>query len=214
MMETRFWLIRHAIVAKHELDRVYGNRDVDICPDNLAAQGPVYQALAAKLPRPAAWYASPLSRTQRTAEAIFAAGYPAQDLTIEPGLAEQHLGVMQGVLRDEAHGVLRQPAHPFWPISADEVPEGGESVVQMLARVGRTMERLAQERDGGDVVIVSHGGPIRCAVGHAMGVGAPPILHLSVQNLSLTRVDYQAQGWRVGWVNGLTGMGGVSSAAV
>ena len=206
MMETRFWLIRHAIVAKHELDRVYGNKDVPICLENLATQTHVYQALAAKLPRPATWFATPLSRTRRTAEAIFAAGYPEQALTIEPGLAEQHLGVLQGVLRDEVAGKLLSPVPPFWPIAPDEVPEGGESVVQMLDRVGKALEWLARTHAGGDVVIVSHGGPIRCAVGHAMGVGASPILHLSVQNLSLTRIDHLPLGWRVGWVNALSGM--------
>ncbi len=213
MMETRFWLIRHAIVAKNELDRVYGNKDVPICLENLASQRAVYEALAARLPRPATWFATPLSRTQCTAAAIFDAGYPAQDLTIEPGMAEQHLGVLQGVLRDEVSGKLLQPAPPFWPIAADEVPEGGESVVQMMARVGEAMERLAQAHPGQDVVIVSHGGPIRCAVGHAMGVGAVPVLHLSVQNLSLTRIDHLAAGWRVGWLNAMAGTN-VGSTAV
>lgn len=206
MMETRFWLIRHAIVAKDELERVYGNKDVPICLDNLAAQGHVYAALAARLPRPATWLATPLSRTQRTAAAIFDAGYPAQDLILEPNLAEQHLGVLQGVLRDEVSSKLTQPAPPFWPIAPDEVPEGGESVVQMQARVGEALERLARTHAGRDVVIVSHGGPIRCAIGHAMGVGAPPILHLSVQNLSLTRIDHLAHGWRVDWVNVVSGI--------
>ena len=176
-----------------------------ICLENLASQRAVYQDLAARLPRPATWFATPLSRTQRTAAAIFDAGYPTQDLTIEPQLAEQHLGVLQGVLRDEVAGKLRQPAPPFWTIAADEVPEGGESVVHMMERVGEAMERLARECAGTDVVIVSHGGPIRCAVGHAMGVGAVPVLHLSVQNLSVTRIDHSDEGWRVAWVNALAG---------
>ena len=50
MMHTRFWLIRHAVVAENERARLYGIRDVQLCPDSLIAQVPMYRALAALLP--------------------------------------------------------------------------------------------------------------------------------------------------------------------
>ena len=53
---------------------------------------------------------------------------------------------------------------------------------------------------------MSHGGAIRAAVAHAMGVGAGPALHLSVQNLSLTRLERLPEGWRIGCVNELPGV--------
>src|SRR5271170_4811284 len=96
MTETRFWLIRHALVEENARAIVYGTMDVELCPHTLEAQVPMYAALARRLPRPAAWLASPLSRTQRTAAAIFAAGYPAQALTIVPGLIELGFGAWQG----------------------------------------------------------------------------------------------------------------------
>ena len=201
MMQTNFWLIRHAIVAENERARLYGVLDVQLCPDSLVAQAPMYQALAARLPRPAVWACTPLSRTRRTAEAIFAAGFPAQDLLVEPGLIEQHLGSYQGLAHADLPPLLTAPAHPFWPLSAAEVPPGGESVAQMLLRVGSTLERLAEQHAGQDVIVVSHGGAIRTAVGHAMGVAADAVLHLSVHNLSLTRLERLPEGWRVVCVN-------------
>ncbi len=102
--------------------------------------------------------------------------------------------------------MLTLPAHPFWPLSGTEVPPGGESVAEMMVRVGDALERLARRHAGGDVVLVSHGGAIRAAIGHAMGVGADPVLHFSVQNLSLTRLDRLTEGWRVGCVNELPGV--------
>jgi len=183
MMPTNFWLIRHAIVAENERATLYGVRDVQLCPDSLVAQVPMYQALAARLPRPATWLCTPLSRTRRTAEAIFAAGYPAQDLAVEPDLIEQDLG------------------HPFWPLAADERPSNGESMAEVLVRVGEALERLAEQHDGHDVVIVSHGGAIRAAVAHAMDIDARRALHLSVYNLSLTRLERLPEGWRVASVN-------------
>ena len=200
-MDTRFWLIRHALVAENERAMLYGVMDVQLCPDTLVAQVPQYAALAARLPRPAVWACTPLSRTRRTAEAIFAAGYPAQVLTAVPGLIEQNLGDYQGLPHADLPARLLAPAHPFWPLSADERPPGGESMEEVVARVGRTMDALAEEHAGKDVVIVSHGGAIRAAVAHAMQVEARAVLHLSIHNISLTRLERLHEGWRVSCVN-------------
>lgn len=200
-MDTRFWLIRHALVSENERAMLYGVMDVSLCPDTLVAQVPQYTALAARLPRPAVWGCTPLSRTRRTAEAIFAAGYPAQALVVVPGLIEQDLGEYQGLPHADLPARLTAPAHPFWPLAATERPPGGESMAEVVDRVGRTMDALAAEHDGRDVVIVSHGGAIRAAVAHAMRLDADRALHLSVHNISLTRLDRVDQGWRVGCVN-------------
>lgn len=204
-MQTNFWLIRHAIVAENERARLYGVLDVALCPDALRAQAPMYRALAARLPQPATWACTPLSRTRRTAEAIFAAGYPTPDLLIEPGLIEQNLGKYQGLRHLELPPLLRAPAHPFWPLSGTERPPGGESMADVLTRVGHALDALVTRHPGEDVVIVSHGGAIRAAVAHAMAVDADRALHLSVQNLSLTRLERLAEGWRVQCVNEMPG---------
>jgi hypothetical protein len=55
MSETRFWLIRHAIVDENARAMLYGIMDVPLCETSLLEQAPMYQALAARLPRPALW---------------------------------------------------------------------------------------------------------------------------------------------------------------
>ena len=200
------WLIRHALVAENERARLYGVLDVQLCPDSLVSQGPMYASLAAHLPRPAAWYCTPLSRTRRTAEAIFAAGYPAPAMAVEAGMIEQNLGVYQGLAHAELPPRLTAPAHPFWPLSGTERPPEGESMADVVARVGAALDRVAARHDGQDVVVVSHGGAIRAAVAHAMAVDADRALHLSVYNLSLTRLERVAEGWRVVCVNAMPGV--------
>ena len=202
---TRFWLIRHALVEENARARLYGVQDVPLCPDTLLSEEPLYRALAARLPRPATWLVTPLSRTRLTAEAVFAGGYPPEPLHVEPGLIEQDLGRFQGVTHADLPPMLTRPAHPFWPLGADEVPPGGESFSTVVSRVGETMERLAQAHEG-DVVAVSHGGAIRAAVAHALGISARNALHLSVHNISLTRLDREPAGWRVVWVNEAPGI--------
>jgi broad specificity phosphatase PhoE len=205
MNETRFWMIRHALVAENARAMLYGTMDVELCPHTLVAQGPMYAALARRLPRPARWYVSPLARTQRTAAAIWRAGYPEPEAVVEPGIIEQHMGEWQGMPGRDVHTMLTMPAHAFWPLGGHERPPGGESVADMIARVAEAMERLAAAHTDEDVILVSHGGAIRAAVAHALRIGPDNALHLSVENLSLTRLERFPKAWRVTCVNELPG---------
>jgi alpha-ribazole phosphatase len=203
MMETAFWLIRHALVAENARAVLYGVMDVPLCESTLLEQAPMYRALAA--PRPADWLVTPLSRTRRTAETIFAHGYPMTQLHVEPGLTEQSLGEWQGLPHHELPARLLHPAHAFWPLAGTEKPPGGESMEEVITRVGAAMDRLAETHAGRDVVIVSHGGAIRGAIAHALRIGPDSALHMSIQNLSLSRLHRSEDGWRVQCVNELPG---------
>ncbi len=200
---TSFWLIRHALVEENARAMLYGTMDVELCPHMLEAQRPNYAALARTLPKPAIWFVTPLMRTLHTAQAIQAGGYGETVLNVETGLIEQNMGVWQGLPHGDLPQHLAQPAHPFWPLAGSERPPGGESMQDTILRVGAAMERLAREHDGRDVVIVSHGGAIRAALAHALGIAADNALHMSIQNISLTKMDRLAEGWRVNTVNNL-----------
>jgi alpha-ribazole phosphatase len=191
---TRLFLIRHALVEPSARAVMYGDMDVALCALALADDAASYAALAQRLPLPARWVVTPLQRTRHTAAAIFAAGYAAQEPEVEALLAEQNLGEWQGISHEEFTRRLREPPHPFWPHGAEERPPGGESIADVIARVGPVLERLAA---GGDVVIVAHGGTIRAAVAHAMGLTPHQALMLSVKNLSLTRLEKHGAHWRV-----------------
>ncbi len=198
---TRFWLIRHALVTEASRAVLYGCMDVDICENTLDLQNHAYRSLAQRLPHDAVWVTSPLRRTQQTARAIQQAGYPERVSTIEPGLIEQNLGEWQGLAHAELPALLTNPTHPFWPLAAGETPPGGESMEHVLDRVGATLEKLADSHGSTDIVCVSHGGAIRAAIAHALGVDAHVSLQFSVQNLGLTILERFSTGWRVVTVN-------------
>lgn len=198
---TRLFLIRHALVEPSARATMYGTMDVGLCELALRQDAASYRWLAARLPRPARWLCTPLSRTRATAAAIFAAGYPEAPLAVEPDFIEQRLGDLEGLPHDVFFERLRHPPHPFWSIHAEERPAGGESFADVIARVGPTLDRLVAENAGGDVVAVAHGGSIRAAIAHAMGVSAHAVLAFSVKNLSLTRLEKVGPDWRVAAVN-------------
>jgi broad specificity phosphatase PhoE len=201
MFPTRFWLLRHALVDEPSRRILYGTMDVQVCAVALRDQAASLATLARVLPRPARWLVTPLSRTTATAEAIFAAGYPEAALVPEPAFIEQGLGDWQGLAHAELPARLTLKAHAFWPLAGLERPPGGESMGDVIARVGPRMEELAAAHAGEDVVIVTHGGTIRAAIAYAIDVGPDNALHLAVQNLSLTRLERHQDAWRVVCVN-------------
>lgn len=177
--------------------------DVGLSVIDLAAAAPLCHALATLLPRPAAWFVSPLSRTRLTAEAIFRAGYPEAACTVEPAFIEQSLGEWQGLTRAELPSRPAGRPQPFWPLDPAERPPGGESVADMILRIGPALERAATANQGHDVVVIGHGGAIRAAIAYALGQGAEAALAFSIRNLSLTRLERHARAWRIVSVNEL-----------
>jgi broad specificity phosphatase PhoE len=198
---TRLFLIRHALVEPSARLTMYGAMDVGLCELALRQEAASYRWLAARLPQPARWIVTPLSRTRATAAAIFAAGYPEAPLDTHPELIEQRLGEWEGLPHEAFAERLRHPAHPFWSIAVEERPPGGESFADVIGRVGPAVDQLVAENQGGDVVIVAHGGSIRAALAHAMGVGGLPVLAFSIKNLSLSRLEKVGGDWRVAAVN-------------
>ncbi|QNT77740.1 histidine phosphatase family protein [Entomobacter blattae] len=203
---TRFWFIRHALVEENARMKVYGAQDVPLCPDSLIAQKPMYEALAARLPQKAVWLVSPLSRTHHTAKAIQQAGYGSHALITEPGLIEQSMGEWHGTRHEELPGKLSLPSHLFWSLSATERPPGGESMMDVAARVATSLNILATQYTGREIIAVSHGGTIRAALAHALKIHVETALHFSIQNLSLTIIEHYPPAWRIVTVNELPGI--------
>jgi broad specificity phosphatase PhoE len=198
---TRLFLVRHALVEPSARLTMYGAMDVGLCELALTQEAASYRWLAARLPAPARWLVTPLSRTRATAAAIFAAGYPEAPLETRPELIEQRLGEWEGLPHEAFAERLRHRPHPFWSIAPEERPPGGESFADVIARVGPALDRLVAEEAGRDVVIVAHGGSIRAALAHAMGVAPAAVLAFSIRNLSLTRIEKVGADWRVAAVN-------------
>jgi len=197
----RFWLIRHALVDAKALAYLYGINDVPLCDTALVADSERYEELAARLPRQARLICTPLSRTQLTAAAIMRAGYPEQRPVIDAAFVEQNFGAYQGMPIAGFDSRLAGERHPYWPIHEGETPPGGESFGDMIRRVGAGLDRLAADETETNFVVVSHGGAIRAACAHALGLSPHQALCLAVDNLSVTRLEHNKHGWRVLSIN-------------
>jgi probable phosphoglycerate mutase len=138
----------------------------------------------------AAVYSSPLERTRETAAAI--AGAAGCDVRIDDGLTELDTGEWTGIQleaarkRPEWATIQRYPSGFAFP--------GGESFVDMQARIVACLERLRTRHAGETIVAVSHADPIRAAVAHAMGSHLDLFQRVVISPCSLTGIAYGEAG--------------------
>ena len=145
----------------------------------------------------AAVYSSPLERTRETAAPIAAA--VGRDVLVDDGLLELDIGDWTGLelkaarKRPEWSTIQRYPSGFTFP--------GGESFVDMQARIVACLERLRAGHPGETIVVVSHADPIRAAVAHAMGTHLDLFQRVVISPCSLTAIAYGPSGPTVLTVN-------------
>ena len=112
-------------------------------------------------------YASDLRRARETA-AVVAAKQSLEVIEL-PDLREVDVGSWEGLTRDEAEASFPD-GYRRW-LAGGTGWDDGETYEQMSARVLAAIGQIAGAHEGGRVVIVSHGGPIRAIHAAALGLG-------------------------------------------
>ncbi len=146
------------------------------------------QVLAGQAPGATLVVASDLTRAAQTADII--AGLLGLPLELDPHLREQALGTLEGEqmsgpagadggVPDDVLDVLWD--HPF------DQPPGGESVAAMYERVNRALPRIAATHPGAELIIVTHGGPVRVATTARPPTPGQPFPRGAVANASIAR---------------------------
>jgi probable phosphoglycerate mutase len=155
----------------------------------------------ARLPRPAAVYASPLERARETAAPIAAAH--RLPVVVERDLSDLDVG-------EWTNGSLaRLSRRPEWQVvqrhpSGFRFP-GGESFMEMQTRMTGALARMVARHPGATVVAVSHADPIKAAVAQALGVHLDLFQRIAVAPASLTALAYHRGGPRVLTLNSVDG---------
>jgi broad specificity phosphatase PhoE len=115
----------------------------------------------------AAIHSSPRERTRQTAEAIASAS-GVERVQVDEALDEIDLGAWSGKTLDELN------TDPLWQrwnsVRSLTRPPGGETMLEVQARVMSLIERLAQTYRNGALVLVSHADVIRAAVCFYLGL--------------------------------------------
>jgi broad specificity phosphatase PhoE len=138
-----------------------------------------------------AW-TSPSVRARETAEA---AGLAA---VVEPALAECDFGTWCGrALADLAEADPEAVAQ--WMSRPDAAPHGGESLVELAARVGAWLD--GQAHGDGSAVAITHGGVVKAAVVSALGAPLAAFWRIDAAPLGITELHAHEGRWTVARVN-------------
>lgn len=198
MVTVRWWWLRHAPVPC-PIGRILGNLDV-ACD---TSDHEDIERLVRILPRNPVLIESGLLRCRQTAGALEMAGLDLPPAMIEPDFQEQNFGLWQGRSWTDLESTKDPLLPDFWGDPANMTPPGGESFADQMRRVAHAIDRMNHLNVERDVLAVAHAGTIRAALAHALNIDAAHALSLSIAPLSLTRIDYLSQGWRVECVNRL-----------
>lgn len=190
---TRLYLARHGQVANHHEQRYNGHFDVDITSLGTLQM----DRLSASLAKEAiiAVYSSDLKRTTKGAE-IISTGFGLKPKKLRE-LRELHLGRWEGLTREEAVRLYPEDAgFSFRDLGKDKV-KGGESLIELKARVLPVVEELLKAHEKERVLIVAHGGVNRVILCDAMGLSLENFFRIEQDYGCLNVIDYFSDGTKV-----------------
>ncbi|HEX5597119.1 MAG TPA: bifunctional RNase H/acid phosphatase [Micromonosporaceae bacterium] len=166
---TRLLLVRHGATELTAQRRYSGRGDVPLSASGREQARATAGRVAELAPALAAVVTSPLSRCVATAEAISAAT-GGVSVVVEPDLVECDFGAWEG--RTFAEVRAQWPDEMTdWLASTAVAPPGGESFVEVAARVRRALSGLLATYPGRPVAVVSHVSPLKMLLRDALAAG-------------------------------------------
>lgn len=185
-LDTHIDLIRHGEPVG---GRAYRG---DGCDDPLSETG--WQQMRAAVADAPGWervVSSPMRRCREFAEVLCAErGLPLQ---IEPRLREIGLGAWEGL---KPHELLARRAEEYAAFYADPVAhpiEGGEPVLDFMARVSTVLDELLQVHAGERLLLVTHAGVIRAAVAHVLHTSPTGMFRLKPGYAQIARIRHDGK---------------------
>ncbi len=193
-MTLRLLVVRHAQTDGNAEGRSQGRRDVPLNDYGRRQAAAVGERLGTR--RVVAVYASPLSRSLATAEAIAAPhGLAVQ---VDDRLAELDHGILDGMTSEE----MRRDYADVLARWRDEDPTdlvmpGGESMRDAQGRMAAAIDEIMARWTEGDVVVVTHNLAARAFLCLAMGIPMAAFHHFRMDLAAYSEVERLDDG---GWL--------------
>ena len=158
MSVTRIIAIRHGETAWNVDTRLQGHLDIAL---NARGQWQAQRAAQALADEDiAAIYTSDLSRARATAQAIadHNANPAARQVHPHTGLRERGFGIFEGQTYAQINLDWPEESRRWRQRDPHFAPPGGETPLQLHARVSATLNAIASQHLGQHIVLVAHGG--------------------------------------------------------
>lgn len=190
---TRICIIRHGETDWNTIRRMQGHLDIPLNANGIEQARRA--AIALRNMRFDAIYCSNLQRAQQTADLV-AAQQSVAPQSLQ-SLRERHLGILQGLTRDEA--LQQQPevqAH-YDQRDPDYAPPEGESLKVLFRRTADTLESLADQHPGQTLLIVTHGGVLDVARRFVTGMPLQATRDFKLGNATLNWIERINLAWSI-----------------
>jgi len=181
---TRIDLLRHG-------ETIGGSRYRGSIDDVLTPQG--WAAMHASVDERDVWdriVSSPLRRCADFARDL--ALRQTLPLEIDVRLREIHFGDWEGKTASELLAADPEALSRFWNDPVNHPPPGAEDVRALEARVLFALEELVRRYSGEQVLVVTHGGPLRIILGRVQKLTLAESLRLEVPHARCFRIETQS----------------------
>ncbi|CAN5520976.1 hypothetical protein BH24ACT5_BH24ACT5_00190 [soil metagenome] len=173
-------LVRHGRTVLNAEGRLQGR--IDVALDDIGRRQAA--AVAARVGPVDELISSPLLRARETADAF------GQPYTVDDRWVELAYGVYEGV----PHADTPSEIWNTWRTDPSFVPEGGESLTDIDARVRAACDELVDRAARRTVAVVSHVSPIKTAVAWALGSPLDIAWRSHLSQASICRIEMRPQG--------------------
>ena len=183
-------LVRHGQTSYNLEKRYQGQRDVPMTPFGRdQAKATAVRLAGERLDRV---YASDLGRAMETAAAIAT----AQGLPVlrEPRLRELDFGTWEGLTHEEIRRRDPDTLRRWLSDPKRTVPRGGESLEHLCGRVALLLDELRILPEAETILLVSHGGTLRCLLCVALDIDGGRTWQLRIDSCSLSEIYLYEQG--------------------
>ena len=200
MQATRILAIRHGETSWNVDTRIQGHLDIPLNDTGLQQARWLAQVLAER-DEVHAIYASDLARAHVTAQNIAQAVGLA--VATHPGLRERAFGDFQGRTFAEIEAELPDHAHHWRKRTPEWTPPGnGESLIALRERVLSTVDALATQHTGEQIVLVAHGGVMDVLYRAATRLDLQAPRTWQLPNTAVNRLLWTPEGLSlVGWAD-------------
>ncbi len=188
----RLWLVRHGSTLWNSEQRFCGHSDIPISSEGQAQAH--WLARRLRTQSVTTIYTSDLLRAQQTAEIIATQfPHPAQ-IEISSSWREIAFGAWEGLTYEQ---IAQQfPSNlDFFTDPVSTSPPGGESLTTLAQRIRQAFITLAHASSApsakeGDIVLVSHGGPLRVLLSMILAMPLEQQWRLRLAPGSLSAIDF------------------------
>jgi 2,3-bisphosphoglycerate-dependent phosphoglycerate mutase len=192
-MNTILYAVRHSETEWNLMGRQQGHLDSPLTALGIRQA----QLLAGGLAKKSIdiLFSSDLGRALQTAEII--AGRLSLDIHTDARLRESHLGIMQGLTREEFEERYPEEASRFNAREPEYVLPGGESIGQLFRRHIDCAEEIVRDNAGKNILIVGHGGVLRSFFHKATNTPLGGPRRFSLYNASINAFLISGAEWKL-----------------